>query len=35
MAPQALLDDAIERLEHCGDLLAGQIGVLADLRDDV
>src|SRR4029079_16381770 len=33
-ATQALLDLAIERLEHRGNLLAGQLGVLADLSHD-
>src|SRR5689334_6544353 len=33
-ATQALLDLAVERLEHRGNLLAGQLGVLADLSHD-
>src|SRR5688572_15076956 len=35
VATEALLDDPVERLEHCGDLLTGQPGVLADLIHDV
>src|SRR4030095_8898862 len=33
-ATKALLDDAVQRLEHCGNLLTGQFGVLADLSED-
>jgi len=35
VATEAPLNNAIERLEDCGDLLTGQFGIAADLSHDL